>query len=162
MRKKKNNFVKLLILITVITLNSFYSMCQTIPSYQNYSSGLSNSDQQALNALAYEEQTTAYGTSTGINVIGTGNAQVLDINATDFNSINLNSPLLANVKLIRLRYNSTNDFTQVLNMSGVTSLSNLNYILLLSSVNATSIQINGALQNIPSTVAGFYSISIPN
>lgn len=162
MKKQKNNFVKTLAIIMFFTFNSIYSMGQSIPSYLSYSAGLTTQKQQVLHSLIYDEQTTAFVTSLGINIIGPGSAQVLDINASDFNSVNLSNPLLADVKLIRVRYNSSNDFVSALNMSGLSNISNLNCVLLLSSINATTSQLNGAFLNIPTSISTCYSISIPN
>ena len=94
MKKKKNTLLKFLLLITAVALISLNSHGQSIPSYQNYSAGLNPSQQQDLVDLNYGEQTTAFNNASGLTVIGNGSAQVLDINASDFNGINFNNPLL--------------------------------------------------------------------
>jgi hypothetical protein len=162
MKKKKNTLLKFLLLITAVALISLNSHGQSIPSYQNYSAGLNPSQQQDLVDLNYGEQTTAFNNASGLTVIGNGSAQVLDINASDFNGINFNNPLLSNVKLVRIRYSSGSDFQQPINLTGLSLLNNLQYVHLLSSINASAAQLNSAFVNIPNAISTYYSISIPN
>jgi hypothetical protein len=162
MKKKKNILLKFLLLITVSTLISLNSHGQSIPSYQNYSAGLNPSQLQNLVNLNYGEQTTAFNNASGLTVIGNGPAQVLDINASDFNGINFSNPLLSSVKLIRIRYSSVSDFQQPINLTGLSILSNLQHVHLLSSINANAAQLNSAFVSIPNSISTYYSISIPN
>ena len=162
MKKKKNTLLKFLLLITAFALIGLNSHGQSIPSYQNYFAGLNPSQQQDLADLNYGDQTTAFINTSGLTVIGNGSALVLDINASDFNGMNFNNPLLANVKLIRIRFSSVSDFQQPINLTGLSLLNNIQYVHLLSSINASVAQLNSAFVNIPSPISTYYSISIPN
>ena len=162
MKKNKIIVFKMLILISALTLTNMKSFGQSIPSYQNFSSGLNSSQLQNLVDLNFGEQTTAFINSGSLTVIGNGPAQVFDINASDFNGINFNNPILNNVKLIRIRYSSLSDFQQPINLSGLSILNNLQYVHLLSSLNVSSSQLNSAVTNIPNSISTYFSISIPN
>jgi len=87
---------------------------------------------------------------------------VLDFNINNFNNVNFNDALLSNVQLIKIRLNSATDFSQVLDLTAASALTQLNCVLLLSSVNATATQLDAVLQNLPTNVSTCYSISIPN
>lgn len=162
MKKKKNNWMNVAMLIAAFSLSSFLGHAQKIPTVQNYLAGLSAADQQTVNSLMNSAQPTAAVTANGLRVFGSGSATVLDFNINNFNSVNFNDALLSNVQLIKIRLNSIADFSQVLDLSAASVLSQLNCVLLISSVNATTVQLNSVLQNVPTNVSTCYSVSIPN
>jgi hypothetical protein len=107
-------------------------------------------------------QTTAYVASSAINVVGTGDALLLEVNAADFSSVNFTDASLAHVELMRIRVNSSEELSQLLNFSGVSGLSNLSCVVILSSVEATGNQLDSMVQNLPDNVSKCYSVSISN
>ena len=58
--------------------------------------------------------------------------------------------------------NSIEELSQLLSFSGASGLSNLSCVLILSSVEATSNQLDSMVQDLPANVSKCYSISISN
>ena len=162
MKKKKINWMKVAMLIAAFSMSSLFAHAQKIPTVQSYLAGLSATNQQALSSLMNDAQPTAAVTSNGISVFGSGSATVLDFKINDFSTINFSDPRLSNVQLIKIRLNSPTDFSNVLDLSSTAGLSQLSCIVLISSVSATTAQLNSVLLNVPTTVSTCYSISIPN
>ncbi|MEN9331715.1 MAG: hypothetical protein RLZZ94_805 [Bacteroidota bacterium] len=161
MKKPKIKMFRLAIFIAVLTMGSISAHAQKVSTYQSFVSGLSATDQQTINGLINGAQPTAVVNSTGLHVYGNGSATVLDFKINDFNSVNFSDPALSNVKVIKIRANSLSDFSQVIDMSSASVLSQLSCVYILSSVNATTAQFNALLLNVPSNATPCYSVSIP-
>ena len=158
--------MKNLFMITTIALATWLSnptelMAQQMPSYETYRSNLPSNEQAQLDNLVNGEQPTVIVTANGTTAYGNAPAIVLDVIASDFGLIDFNNSAFAEVKLIRIRYNSQSDYQQNLDLSLANQLNQLNLIFLLSVVDASSIQLDNAFQNVPSGIATSYSISIP-
>jgi hypothetical protein len=162
MKRMKNKWMSVVMLIAALSLSSLFAKAQNVTLVQDYLSGLSTADQQTMNSLMNDAQPTAAVTANGLSVFGGANATVLDFNINNFNNVNFNDALLSNVQLIKIRLNSATDFSQVLDLTAASALTQLNCVLLLSSVNATATQLDAVLQNLPTNVSTCYSISIPN
>lgn len=135
---------------------------QQAVSFDDHLASLSETARVHLSELAFNVQTTAYVASSAINVVGTGDALLLEVNAADFSSINFTDASLAHVELMRIRVNSSDELSQSLNFSGASGLSNLSCVVILSSVEATGNQLDSMVQNLPANVSKCYSISISN
>ena len=135
---------------------------QQAVSFDEHLASLSETARVHLSDLAFNVQTTAYVASSAINVVGTGDALLLEVNATDFSSINFTDASLAHVELMRIRVNSIEELSQLLSFSGASSLSNLSCVVILSSVETTGNQIESMVQDLPANVSKCYSVSISN
>jgi hypothetical protein len=135
---------------------------QQAVSFDEHLASLSETARVHLSELAFNVQTTAYVASSAINVVGTGDALLLEVNAADFSSINFTDASLAHVELMRIRVNSSEELSQSISFSGASSLSNLSCVVILSSVEATGNQIDSMVQDVPANVSKCYSISISN
>jgi hypothetical protein len=163
--RMNNSFNRKLIGALLIVLATCFGSnlnAQQANAFDAHLESLSSSAREQLHSLAYDEQTTALATSNGISVVGNGDAQVLDVNASDLSTLNFNDAALSQVKFIRVRINSASDLALNLNLSGASALSQLSCILVMSAVDATAIQITDSVQGAPSGVALCYSVSIPN
>ena len=135
---------------------------QQVVSFDEHLASLSETARVHLSELAFNVQTTAYVASSAINVVGTGDALLLEVNAADFSSINFTDASLAHVELMRIRVNSIEELSQLLSFSGASGLSNLSCVVILSSVETTGNQIESMVQDLPANVSKCYSVSISN
>ena len=135
---------------------------QQAVSFDEHLASLSETARVHLSDLAFNVQTTAYVASSAINVVGTGDALLLEVNAADFSSINFTDASLAHVELMRIRVNNIDELSQVLSFSGASGLSNLSCVVILSSVETTGNQIESMVQDLPANVSKCYSVSISN
>lgn len=158
--------MKNLFMITTIALTTWLSnptelMAQQMSSYESYRATLPSNEQAILENLVNGEQPTAIISVSGTTTYGNGPSNVLDVNASDFGLIDFSNDVISEVKLIRIRYNSPSDYSQGLDLTGASQLSQLSGVLILSGISAGPAQLDNALQNVPQGVATFYSISIP-
>ena len=135
---------------------------QQASAFDAHLESLSASAREQLHTLAYDEQSTAIASATGISVVGNGDALVLDVNASDLAALNFSDAALAQVKFIRIRINSASDLALNLNLNGAAALSQLSCVLVMSAVEATAAQITDSVQGTPAGVAVCYSVSVPN
>ena len=135
---------------------------QQAVSFDEHLASLSETARVHLSDLAFNVQTTAYVASSSINVVGTGDALLLEVNAADFSSINFNDASLAHVELVRIRVNSIEELSQLLSFSGASGLSNLSCVVILSSVETTGSQLDSMVQDLSANVSKCYSVSISN
>ena len=149
-------------LIVLATCFSNVLKAQQASAFDAHLQSLSSAAREQLHSLAYDEQTTAIASATGISVVGNGAAQVLDVNASDLAALNFNDAALSQVKFIRIRINSASDLALNLNLSGAASLSQLSCVLVMSAVDATAAQITDSVLGAPAGVAVCYSVSVPN
>ena len=131
---------------------------QQASAFDAHLQSLGASAREQLHALAYDEKATALATTSGISVVGNGAAQVLDVNASDLSTLNFNHAALSQVKFIRIRINSASDLALTLNLSGAAALSQLSCVLVMSTVDATAVQITDSVQGAPASVALCYKI----
>ncbi len=163
--RMNDSFNRKLICALLIVLATCFGKnlnAQQASAFDAHLESLSASAREQIHALAYNEQATALATSNGISVVGNGDAQVLDVNASDIATLNFNDAALSQVKFIRVRINSSSDLALNINLSGAAGLSQLSCILVMSAVDATAIQITDSVQGAPSGVALCYSVSVPN
>ena len=164
-KQKNYSFKKahLMLFISIILCCSITKMdAQQAISFDDHLSSLSETERVHLSELAFNEQTTAYVTSSGINVAGAGVALLLEVNAADFSTINFTDASLVHVELMRIRVNSNEELSLLYNFSGASGLSDLRCVLVLTNVEATANQLDNMVQGLPSQIAKCYSISIPN
>lgn len=162
MKHKKLFWTALITLVACSWSIQMEELCaQSIQTFDTYHSGLNPTEQQQLSSLVNDVQPTAMLTGNGLNVAGSGPAQVLDIRAGDFSLVDFNDGSLAQVKLIRVRYESINDFSSHLDLGVVANLTQLTCVFLLSSVDVSQNQLDTAFMNTPANVSTCYFISIP-
>ncbi len=157
----KSSLVGLCFLTTLFCKTGSLNAQQAIP-FSEYLTSLGETSREHLYALAFNEQTTAYGNTSGISLVGEGSPLLLEVNASEFSSIDFSSSSLAQVELIRLRVNSIDDLSHALNFTATSGLLHLNCVLILSNVESSSTQLNNLIEGLPSHVAKCYSISVPN
>ncbi len=152
---------KLCVLLLLTALFSSPIRAQQLLPFDTHLQSLSTADQVQLHALAFDEQTTAVASSSGISVAGNGAARVLDVGVADVNSVQWNDPVLAQVSLVRIRVDAATDLSASLDLSGISALNQLSCLLVLSTVDATAVQLSAMVHQLPAGVAACYSVSIP-
>ncbi len=116
----------------------------------------------ALSEAVYGLNTTAYGTSSGLEIAGEGAAEVLKFKANDFNALNFNDALLNEVSTVVIRFNEENLLDATFNGSLLAGMENLDNVVILCTVDVPSSRAASiALNNLPTGVNSYYVISIP-
>lgn len=150
------------LLIVLATCFGTKLKAQQVSTFDAHLQSLKAQDREQLKALAYDEQSIAVISSSGIKVLGKGAAQVLDVNASDLVRLNFNDAVLSQVKFIRIRINNSSDLALKLNLSGASALKELSTIMLMSAVDTNAAQITDSVTGAPKGVSISYSISVPN
>lgn len=150
------------LLIVLATSFSTKLKAQQVSTFDAHLQSLNAQDREQLKALAFDEQSIAVISSSGVKVLGKGAAQVLDVNASDLARLNFNDAVLSQVKFIRIRINSSSDLALKLNLSGASALKQLSTVMVMSAVDASAAQITDTVIGAPKDVSVSYSISIPN
>ena len=150
------------LLIVLATCFGSKLKAQQVSTFDARLQSLNVQDREQLKALAYDEQSIAVISSSGIKVLGKGAAQVLDVNASDLARLNFNDAVLSQVKFIRIRINSSSDLALSLNLDGAAALKQLSNVMVMSAVDANEAQIADSILGAPKGVSISYSISIPN
>ena len=150
------------LLIVLATCFGSKLKAQQVSTFDAHLQSLNVQDREQLKALAYDEQSIAVISSSGIKVLGKGAAQVLDVNASDLARLNFNDAVLSQVKFIRIRINSSSDLALSLNLDGAAALKQLSNVMVMSAVDANEAQIADSILGAPKGVSISYSISIPN
>lgn len=150
------------LLIVLATCFGSKLKAQQVSTFDAHLQSLNAQDREQLKALAYDEQSIAVISSSGIKVLGKGAAQVLDVNASDLARLNFNDAVLSQVKFIRIRINSSSDLELSLNLGGAAALKQLSSVMVMSAVDVNADQIAESVMGAPKGVSISYSISIPN
>ena len=82
------------LLIVLATCFGSKLKAQQVSTFDAHLQSLNAQDREQLKALAYDEQSIAVISSSGIKVLGKGAAQVLDVNASDLARLNFNDAVL--------------------------------------------------------------------
>jgi len=149
-------------LFCALFLSSGEFSAQQVPAYGEYLNSLPVSQRESLDALVSDVQTTVFINNGQMSIGGEGNPRVLDLSISDLALVNWSSPMLTHIELIRFRVNNVNDLGSVFNLSSTASLAHLRYIIVLSTVEATSSQLSALIQGNNASVQKLYDISIPN
>ncbi len=146
------------IALAIVSLFTHAAMAQ---SHQDLAAAIAGGN-EALSEQVYSLQTTAYVNESGLQIAGEGAAVKLDVNATDFTTINFADAALNTVSTVVIRFNNASQVSSGINAASLSELEGLTNVVLLfayeiSAADAASL----AIGSLPAGSTSYYTISIP-
>jgi hypothetical protein len=146
------------IAVAIISLFTYVTSAQV---HQDLAAVIAGGN-DVLSEAVYGLNTTAYGTSSGLEIAGEGAAEVLKFKANDFNTMNFNDALLNEVSTVVIRFNEENLLDATFNGSLLAGMENLDNVVILCTVDVPSSRAASiALNNLPTGINSYYVVSIP-
>ena len=160
---KKSSFTTwgMVITLLVCMVSTFKTSAQHPTELTQALSQMPNEHASEAQSLYFDVQSTASLDHGNLSIAGDGSALVLDLSSDELSSLPVQSSQLQNVKLARIRLESSNSLT--LDASSLSYMPSLAYVVVLiseefSATQLADLQVNGLGQQ----VYLMYQVSIPN
>jgi hypothetical protein len=115
-----------------------------------------------LSNTVYGLQTTAYFNGSSVQIAGEGAATALDVNASNFSSVNFSDTGLNSVNTVIIRFDNSSNAASTINAGLMSALENLSNVVLLFAYDVSAAEASSfAIGSIPNGATSYYSVSIP-
>jgi hypothetical protein len=144
-----------------IAIVSLFTHTATAQNHLDLAAIISGGNTTLSNAV-YGLQTTAYFNGSSLQIAGEGSATALDVNASNFSSVNFSDTGLNSVNTVIIRFENASNAASTINAGLMSALENLSNVVLLFAYDVSTAEASSfAIGSIPNGATSYYSVSIP-